>query len=260
VGVFRGIHDLRLMANEIRQRGLTKALLNARDALRLRFQIAEDTRFDVAHGVDTSGYILLTGITSANDIRNCSEYHGTPVSVVWRVLSQISDDLSDYTFIDYGSGKGRILLLASRLPFKRVVGIEFMDSFHEVAVANISAYQDPAQRCRDVQSICIDARDYDLPDTKCVLYFYRPFTGSVLKAVIDRIEASWRAHPRSMYLIFVCPFSTDPFRDLAFVEKLKVPIPLLARVMPEGYGTVLYRTRETASVADERLPRSYATS
>ena len=244
MGVFRGVHDLQVVANEIRQHGLVEALRHSRDAFRLRLQIAEDARFDAAHSVDTSGYVLLTDVTSENDTKNCSEYHGTPLRVAWRVLNSISEDLSEYTFVDYGSGKGRILLLASRLPFKRIVGIEFMPVFHEVASRNISAYRDTEQRCHDLQSVCADAREYEPPDTKCVLYFYRPFTGPVLSAVLNRIEASWRRHPRTMYLIFVCPFNTDPFRELSFLEKQEVPVPLLARLIPEGLGTVMYRTRE----------------
>jgi hypothetical protein len=196
--------------------------------------------------VDTSGYVLLTGIETENNIKNCSEYHGTPVSVVRRLLRRIPEDLREYTFVDYGSGKGRILLLASNLPFKSIAGIEFMKEFHEVAVRNIRNYRDPQQRCHDVHSVCVDAREYELPKDKCVLYFYRPFTGPVLQSVLERIEASWRALPRTMYLIFVCPWNTDPFSQLTFAEKLKVPVPLLARLIPEGYGAVLYRTSDRA--------------
>lgn len=35
-------------------------------------------------------------------------------------------DLSGYTFIDMGSGKGRMLLLAAELPFRRIIGVEFL--------------------------------------------------------------------------------------------------------------------------------------
>jgi SAM-dependent methyltransferase len=243
--MFRGSKDFRTVAQELRKRGLIDGLRFSRDALRLRVQIAQDERFDRRHGVDTSGYVLLTDIAAENAVRNCSEYHGTPVKFVNRILKALPADLSKFSFVDYGSGKGRILFLAAQLPFKRIIGVEFMKEFHDIAVRNIAAYRDDRAKCRDIQSVCQDARDFELPEGECVLYFYRPFTGPVLDAVLARIEASWRASPRLMYLIFVCPFSSDPFAKLTFVEKIPLRQSLLARIIPEGYGAVLYKTRST---------------
>jgi SAM-dependent methyltransferase len=251
VEMFRGLRDLRTVAGEIRKRGFLGALRFSRDALRLRVQIGQNERFDARHKVDTSGYVLLTDIAASDSVKNCSEYHGTPVRLVERILRAVPGDLREFTFIDYGSGKGRILFLASRLSFKRVIGIEFMKEFHDVAVRNIAAYEDPDRKCQDITSVCCDAREFELPDGNCVLYFYRPFTGPVLQAVLDRIEESWRARPRPMFLIFVCPFGTDPFAGLSFVEKLPLRRRLVNRLIPEGYGAVLYRTKALSGPTQE---------
>jgi tRNA G46 methylase TrmB len=52
-------------------------------------------------------------------------------------------DVSNYTFIDIGSGKGRMLLLAAELPFRRVIGIEFASDLHAVAQQNVKNLSKP---------------------------------------------------------------------------------------------------------------------
>jgi tRNA G46 methylase TrmB len=42
-------------------------------------------------------------------------------------------DHSDYTFVDLGSGKGRMLLIASEFPFRRIVGVEMRRDLHAQA-------------------------------------------------------------------------------------------------------------------------------
>jgi tRNA1(Val) A37 N6-methylase TrmN6 len=43
-------------------------------------------------------------------------------------------DLRDYTFIDFGSGKGRALLMAADLQFKSLIGIELRKELHDKAL------------------------------------------------------------------------------------------------------------------------------
>ena len=42
-------------------------------------------------------------------------------------------DVSGYTFVDLGSGKGRMLFVAAERPFRRVIGVEFSRSLHAEA-------------------------------------------------------------------------------------------------------------------------------
>jgi hypothetical protein len=42
--------------------------------------------------------------------------------------SVLPKDLSDFTFVDIGSGKGSILFYACRYDFRRVLGVEFAEN------------------------------------------------------------------------------------------------------------------------------------
>ncbi len=86
--------------------------------------------FDVEHGTDTGGLTpgpaLKTG--HAHDRHNTA-YYGIAPSILKRLIAQWKQTkpphaLSKYSFIDFGAGKGRAMLLASEFGFKEVVGIE----------------------------------------------------------------------------------------------------------------------------------------
>ena len=105
----------------------------------------------------------------------------SPGLLVDTLLANIGEDLGRFSFVDFGSGKGRVLLVASHYPFREVVGVEFSPELHEIAEDNIRRYQSPARRCPHVRSVCADAATFALPAPDCVLYFNNPFAGAGLR-------------------------------------------------------------------------------
>ncbi|MGH7097851.1 MAG: hypothetical protein ACREE4_09370 [Stellaceae bacterium] len=67
------------------------------------------------------------------DRRGAHPYEGTPYGTVNRILADLPADVSDYVFVDYGSGKGRVILMASRRRFREVIGVEFVEPLHIIA-------------------------------------------------------------------------------------------------------------------------------
>jgi tRNA G46 methylase TrmB len=55
-------------------------------------------------------------------------------------------DVSNHTFIDIGSGKGRMLLLAAELPFRRIIGVEFASDLDALARRNVKTYRNRNKR------------------------------------------------------------------------------------------------------------------
>ena len=93
----------------------------------------------------------------------------------------------DYDFIDYGSGKGRQVLVAAGLPFRRVVGIERVADLHHIAQRNVELFR-PHLRCGALELRCGDARDYVPEPRPTVFFFYNPFDRGVLDPVMATIE------------------------------------------------------------------------
>jgi hypothetical protein len=84
--------------------------------------------------------------------------------------------LQDFTFIDPGCGKGRVLLIASDYPFHGIIGVEFMPDLYRTAQKNIAGYSSDEQQCRQIEAICMDARDFQFPSGPLVVYLFNPFS------------------------------------------------------------------------------------
>jgi SAM-dependent methyltransferase len=118
-------------------------------------------------------------------------------------------DVSSYTFIDIGSGKGRMLLLAAELPFRRVIGIEFASDLHALAQQNVKTYRNPDQVCFQIESVHIDATQYEFPLEPLLIYFYYPFDQSVMEPVIQSLNRSLAEHPRDVVLVYHNPVLSE---------------------------------------------------
>lgn len=63
-------------------------------------------------------------------------------------------------------------------------------SLHREAERNISNYRDAGRRRADVESVQMDATEYVFPDSKLILYLYKPFHPEMLRKVFLRLEKS----------------------------------------------------------------------
>lgn len=158
--------------------------------------------FDRRHGTDTSDFaeLVTLGIASVNRMHG-ERYQPSPVYSLRRILRRLHIDYSTFTFIDFGSGKGRTLLLAGEMPFRRVIGIEFSAELHQRAERNIERY---GRRCaQHVGSLHLDATRFVIPPDDLVLYFFNPFQRAVLDQVIANINTSLQARPRKIILVYL---------------------------------------------------------
>jgi SAM-dependent methyltransferase len=110
--------------------------------------------------------------------------------------------LQDFTFIDLGSGKGRVLLMAADYPFQRIVGVEFMPDLCRAAEKNIAAYSSDRQQCRDIETVCMDARDFQLPAGPLVVYLFNPFSESTFAHVLENLRHSIEYVPCPVYIAY----------------------------------------------------------
>ena len=100
-----------------------------------------DRDFDRQHGTVTGGSIPLGAAEIPEKVSAASVAHGHYYEAVSpehfeEMMRVLPRDLSDFLFIDYGSGRGRALLLASHYPFKEIIGIEFSQRLHRDAELN----------------------------------------------------------------------------------------------------------------------------
>lgn len=176
-----------------------------------------DRRFDRRFAVDTAGVLLLPEIHSDPRFNG---YSPTPHSFFSRLLHQVDIDYSQFTFIDFGCGKGKALLLASKLPFRRIVGVEVSSVLIGVAAENLKTYRGTT-KCKTVQLVCSDARDFQLPEEKVLCYFWDPFEADVMQTIVENIRNSLAAAPRDIYVVYFMPVHRKLFDEADFLTLVK---------------------------------------
>jgi Histone methylation protein DOT1 len=153
-------------------------------------------------------------------------YVPTSRFVVPRVLRRIGVGQDD-VFIDFGSGKGRVVYQAAQFPFKRVIGVEIAEELNRIARYNVEHNRDRLI-CGDVELVTGDAVTYQVPDDVTVAYFYHPFEGRIFARVIDNLVASLDRNPRQLRIIYVYPKSAGYLLETGRFElerKMKAPRP-----------------------------------
>jgi hypothetical protein len=109
-------------------------------------------------------------------------YQPTPARHIFAMIREARITAAD-TLIDLGSGLGHVPLLVAACTGARAIGIELEAAY--VASARRSA---EALRLQMTTFVAEDARVADLSGGT-VFYLYTPFTGSILRTVLDRLRA-----------------------------------------------------------------------
>ena len=75
----------------------------------IRRRMREHQKFDAKYQVDTQMPVPLADLeTSAPGGRFAKRYQGTPIAVLHKPIRRLEVDRPRFTFIDLGSGKGRV--------------------------------------------------------------------------------------------------------------------------------------------------------
>lgn len=167
---------------------------------------AADRHFDARYHVDTAGVIPLYHLTIPSENWIYGGRYQAILPEEFHPLLHAAGEIAPGTvFVDFGSGKGRALLLAAEYPFTRIVGVEFSPDLVAIARKNCLSYQDPAQVCRDIESVVCDAANYLLPEEPLVLMLFNPFEYHVMAKVADNVRDSLERHPRPVTVIVSNP-------------------------------------------------------
>ena len=162
--------------------------------------------YDERFGIDTAGTIHQTklNINNPNQLHAVS-YGGSDPKPFRDAIGTLSIDYRRFVFIDFGSGKGRAILLAAEFPFKRIVGVEFSEELHRIAQDNIRRFPINTSKCKDVESVCMDVVDYPLPVDGLVCYFCNPFDATIMAQVLSNIRKSLLRNSREIFIVYYNP-------------------------------------------------------
>ena len=189
----------------------------------LRVQRTERAEgFDMAFGTDTAAITYPWNLPSVrrNATSEVHAYEAAPVALIRAALAAVPLRPGVPTFVDLGSGKGRVLLVASHLPFAKIVGVELSAELQQVAEENIRRYRPADQRCKTISLLCMNATEYAFGPEPLVLFLHNPFGESTIRHVLTNLAASLRAMPRDAYVIYVNPRFEGLLRSARFLQRV----------------------------------------
>ena len=198
-------------------RGTLAALVDYSQHLRRRWV---DSSFDRQYGTDTQGItddMSELGVFTEHR-HNAFGYEGIQIPVFRNMLRELNLDPAEYAFVDFGSGKGRALMMAAEHGFARAYGVEFSPVLHEIAQKNAAIFRQRNPRACPIELRLQDASEFSLPDENLVCFFYNPFDDKVMQQVIANIAESYARHPRKLAVAYRNPVCAERFDNLGFLQ------------------------------------------
>lgn len=160
-----------------------------------------DRRYNVSTGGVVSWHKLRTGSSSDGYSTN---YSPTPPSVVRVILSRFSD-VHDFSFVDIGCGKGRVLIIATEFPFKAAIGIEKIPELYKAACENARIVRQSHPERPEIQLVLGEATNFVWPPGNLVIYLFHPFWKPVMASMVKKIEGALKAEKRQLWVVYVNP-------------------------------------------------------
>jgi SAM-dependent methyltransferase len=224
---------LEKFAYSVRQDGLLATLRKA--FVHLTYGQAGDDDFDRKYGTDTGGLIPLWKISVQSlNARFGGPYRATAEGELIDAVRFLGEDLERFVFVDLGCGKGRTLLVAPRLGFDRVIGVEFAEALVTIARANIAT-----MKIGNATVIFGDVTEYAFPRADLLVYLYNPFADEIMRRVIANLEAHRHACPQfKLYLVYKNPICAGVIDESTVFRRLG-PVP--------GHDDILVWTAQGAT-------------
>ncbi len=168
-----------------------------------------DLSFDLYHGTETRAKVPLATL----DLQFENAVHGvvyqpSKAAPVLKLLQRL-DLPKNGTFVDFGSGKGRMLMLAAKTGFAKVVGVEFSTELCEVARRNITTFTRRTGITAQIDIVASDVAQYPINEDQNVFFMYNPFNDVVMKQVLSNLRNSVGRSPRQVWLIYNTPEHSD---------------------------------------------------
>jgi SAM-dependent methyltransferase len=184
--------------------------------------------FDAKYGTDTGGYLgpeeLVKG--RENDAHNHG-YSAIAPSVFheavrrWReTLPALFGRIEAYRFVDVGAGKGRALLLAAELPFRKIIGVELSEELARVAQKNIAQWSRASRPKAKIRVVQGDAARFPWPRTPLLVYLYNPFACALVEQMAESLAAAAASGSGLVDVLYVNPTCTDTLTGHDLFERL----------------------------------------
>jgi len=163
-----------------------------------------DNYYERYFDVFTKGYISTEDL----EINHHESVYYVPTHYrhIINMLNKLPVDKTNSTLVDYGCGKGRVIIAAASNRYKKIIGVE-LSPIINIAKSNIRKMR--YRNTENIELIQCNAIDFNVPSDVNIIFFYNPFRGSILESVVKNIHSSYKANPRKLYIIYLNNYHFD---------------------------------------------------
>lgn len=127
-------------------------------------------------------------------------YQPTPYYMLEKIVAYLKPKPEDI-FIDFGSGKGRVVFFVALQRLRKVIGIEANQELMDIACRNSNNFK---LGNSPVEFVKADAAVFTIKD-ESIFFMFNPFGYKTIEKVIDNIRCSLVSFPRQIHIIYYSP-------------------------------------------------------
>lgn len=215
-----------------------------RRLLLLLHKLGPDRAIERLCFVRTGAHIPLSILSVPSHLRRSGhDYRPTPRLVFKWAMEAVAEPFTRYAFVDYGAGRGRVLLLASHYPFEKITGAEIAEELYDDCLLNIAQYPRSLMKCRDVECLHLSAMHLNVPDGETVFFFNNPFNQDMLERVAREIVSAYKRDPRRCYVVCVDIGAHRLFEETGIFRQIQLPWRQRLKIAVfSPYSIVIYRS------------------
>jgi SAM-dependent methyltransferase len=203
----------------LERNGLGGTLRLSVKRLRTIASMIGDHWFDYCYGTDTIEIIELDKLDITSENKRFGMRYEVTRARPLRKLLRVLDLPKSGVLVDFGSGKGRVLMIAAEYGFRKVVGVEFSRQLCDTARKNLVKFQNKLVRDLPVEILEMDVVDYEVRPDENIFFLFNPFDVGIVDTVVGNIAKSLEQDPRRAWLIYQYPeFRSAVDANGSFVE------------------------------------------
>lgn len=145
-------------------------------------------------------------------------YQGASYLVLFRLFKELDERVKTYSFIDIGSGKGRVVFVAEHFGFNDLTGIELNEKLVKEANENLERYISKREASH-IRFITKNALEVEYENRAALYFLFNPFSAVILKKVLEKII---KTSTHETWFIYMNPLYKDVFNDYGIQEVKRV--------------------------------------
>ncbi len=183
------------------------------------FTLFHEIKGEKKYKIDTIAIDRLRNADiKSENIAHSSIYQGVGYYALEKAFDYLQALHVNQNIVDFGCGKGRVLAVAAKYGFQKIIGVDFAPALCNDALKNIERIK-PLYPDTNFKVVCDDVVNYKIENDTNVFFFFNPFDEVIMLEVVKNILNSLKQNERKIYIIYVNPLHKEIFESAGIEEE-----------------------------------------